>query len=224
MMAQVREAKFCGTFTDGSRLLTRNLDMGRKVYGEDLVFDSGSEYRVWDPRRSKLAAALMNGLSTFPFRASSRVLYLGAASGTTASHVSDICLDGMVSCVEVASRPFRDLIALCERRKNMAPILADAGKPAMYASLAQPVDIIYQDISQRDQVELLVRNIEAMPPASGTAFLMVKARSIDVSANPTKIFAKVERELLSRGFEVPERIDLAPYERDHMAMVVRTTS
>lgn len=221
-MAQIKEGKFRGTFTDGSRLLTRNLDPGRRVYGEDLVFDGGSEYRVWDPRRSKLAAALMNGLATFPFQANSRVLYLGAASGTTASHVSDVCCDGNVSCVEVASRPFRDLIALCERRKNMAPILADAGNPATYASLALPVDIIYQDIAQRDQVELLARNIEALPPASKTSYLVVKARSIDVSANPTKIFTRVEEELLSRGYEVTERIDLAPYERDHMAMVVRT--
>jgi len=220
-MVQVKSGRFDGVFTDGSRLMTRNLDPGRKVYDEDLVFDGGEEYRVWDPRRSKLAAAILNGLESFPFERGGRVLYLGAASGTTASHVSDVCPAGMVHCVEVASRPFRDLIALCERRKNMVPILADAGKPATYANLAQPADVIYQDIAQRDQVELLVRNVEAIPPSSGLALLMVKARSVDVSANPAKIFSKVERELQSRGLDVVQRIDLAPYERDHEAMIVR---
>jgi fibrillarin-like pre-rRNA processing protein len=197
-----------------------NRDPGHKVYGEDLVSAGGAEYRAWDPRRSKLAAALLNGLDSFPFTPASRVLYLGAASGTTPSHVSDIARDGQVFCVEIAPRPFRDLVGLCERRRNMHPILADASKPSGYAPIVQSVDVVYQDISQKDQVGILHKNLEALPPSTGTAILMVKARSIDVSANPAKIFAKVESQLIELGYGVEERVDLSPHEKDHEAMVV----
>ncbi|MFH0816599.1 MAG: fibrillarin-like rRNA/tRNA 2'-O-methyltransferase [Methanobacteriota archaeon] len=219
-MPGMKQSRFGGVYTDGSRQFTLNRDPGQRVYGEDLATTDGAEYRAWDPRRSKLAAALLNGLESFPFTASSRVLYLGAASGTTASHVSDIATDGQVFCVEIASRPFRDLVALCERRKNMHPILSDASNPGSYAPIVQSVDVAYQDISQKDQVGILHKNLDALPPSTGMAILMVKARSIDVSANPAKIFARVEGQLVERGYEVEERIDLAPYEKDHEAMVV----
>jgi len=219
-MPAMKQTKFEGVYTDGSRQFTLNRDPGHRVYGEDLVSSGGAEYRAWDPRRSKLAAALLNGLEVFPFRPASRVLYLGAASGTTPSHVSDIACDGQVFCVEIASRPFRDLVALCERRKNMHPILADASNAGAYSPIVQSVDVAYQDISQKDQVGILDRNMEALPPSTGKAILMVKARSIDVSANPAKIFARVEGQLIERGYEVEQRIDLAPYEKDHEAMVV----
>jgi fibrillarin-like pre-rRNA processing protein len=219
-MARLRPGRFEGVYESEGRLLTRSLAPGRKVYGEDIVLEGGVEYRAWDPRRSKLAAAILNGLRELPLGADSRVLYLGAASGTTASHVSDICSEGMVYCVELAPRPFRDLIALCESRSNMAPILADAGAPSGYSGLVGQADFVYQDIAQRDQVELLARNLEALPPSSGRALLMVKSRSVDVSAKPAKVFARVAADLVRRGYEVVQSVDLAPYERDHCAMAV----
>jgi fibrillarin-like pre-rRNA processing protein len=103
----------------------------------------------------------------------------------------------------------------------MVPIMADASRPESYAPLAQSVDVVYQDIAQKDQPGILARNIEAIPPSSGTAILMVKARSIDVTANPAKVFARVERELEGLGYTVAERVPLEPYERDHEAMVVK---
>ncbi len=219
-MAEMRETGHGGVFTDGQHLFTVNGNPGRRVYGEELVRSGGVEFRAWDPRRSKLAAAILNGLEEFPLRETSRVLYLGAASGTTASHVADIAKDGQIFCVEVAPRPFRDLVALCERRRNMHPILADAGIPASYAPVVQSADVVYQDIAQRDQVEIFVKNLEALPPTTGKALLVVKARSIDVGANPAKIFAKVEARLVELGCTVEQRVDLAPHEKDHEAVLV----
>ena len=64
---KVEEHEFKGVywihFEDGSsRLATINLTPGKRVYGEQLITMNGVEYRVWNPYRSKLAAALMNGL------------------------------------------------------------------------------------------------------------------------------------------------------------------
>src|SRR5919199_4845942 len=76
---------------DGQRqLATLNLVEGNSVYGEKLVRQKGIEYRVWDPYRSKLAGAIKKGLNNLPIKKSMRVLYLGASTGTTVSHVSDI--------------------------------------------------------------------------------------------------------------------------------------
>ena len=75
---------------DATLLVTRNLTPGRTYYGEPTFTVDGAEYRSWNPTRSKLAAAVMKGISTMPVKPGSSVLYLGAASGTTVSHVSDV--------------------------------------------------------------------------------------------------------------------------------------
>ncbi len=135
--AEVEEGK--------SSLATKNLSPGDKVYDEKLVEFEGEEYRIWDPYRSKLASAIIRGVDDIPIEEGSKVLYLGAANGTTASHVSDIVgPDGMVYCVEISSRPFRDLLVACEQRQNMAPILADAQKVDTYRPMIEQVDVIYQ--------------------------------------------------------------------------------
>ncbi len=48
---------------------------------------------------------------------------------------------------------------------------------------------------------------------------MIKARSIDVTKNPKKIFKEEESKLKTGGFRVLEKINLEPYEKDHMAIV-----
>ncbi len=71
-------------------IFTRNLVPGKKVYDERLIKDKGVELREWNPRKSKLAAAIMKGVREIGIKPGSKVLYLGASTGTTPSHVSDI--------------------------------------------------------------------------------------------------------------------------------------
>ena len=130
----VEEKGVPGVHRRDGRLYTANAVPGTAVYGEALVRSEGVEYRAWDPYRSKLAALLLSGCRTLPLTERSKVLYLGAASGTTASHVSDIVSEGVVYCVEVSQRSFRDLVGVCESRRNMIPVLADAGSPAAYVN------------------------------------------------------------------------------------------
>ena len=150
-------------FTDRGRLYTASLCPGRRIYGERLYTVSGTEYREWDPRRSKLAAYLTVGGKRFPFRRDSRVLYLGASSGTTPSHVADICPDGKVYCVEFAQRMFRELVGTCGTRPNMMPILGDATRPEEYSMFADGVDVVYQDVAQKMQAKILCDNMDAVP-------------------------------------------------------------
>lgn len=199
------------------RLATVSLAPGTRVYGEDIVEIDDSEYRVWDPFRSKLAAAILKGLSELPVSPGKKVLYLGAASGTTASHVSDIVGDrGRVYCVEFAQRSFRDLVNnACRDRKNMTPMLQDARFPGRYRSMVQEVDTIYSDIAQPDQARILSENTDAFLSKKGDFLMAVKARSVDVSKDPATIFDQEKRVLESRDLRIAEMIRLDPFEIDH---------
>jgi fibrillarin-like pre-rRNA processing protein len=125
---------FEGVYQIDGKLATVNLCRGRKVYNEGLIVDNGVEYRLWTPYRSKLSAAIINGIKCMKIAKGSSVLYLGAATGTTVSHVSDIVSsEGSVYAVELSERNVRELIRLCESRKNILPILSDARDTKNYA-------------------------------------------------------------------------------------------
>lgn len=207
-----------GVFTDGKDLLTVNAAPGKTVYGERLLAVNGVEYRAWNPHRSKLAAAILLGARDFGLDGSTKVLYLGAASGTTASHVSDIVANGVVHCVEISERSFRDLVAVCETRRNMIPHMADANQPEEYAHIIEGVELVYQDIAQRNQVDIFVRNMAAFDAEHG--LLMLKSRSINVNRKPKEVFAEVRKDLVSKSFKVRNIIDLERYAKDHAAFFV----
>jgi fibrillarin-like pre-rRNA processing protein len=207
-----------GVYTTGRTLMTVNSARDTDVYGERLVEFQDVQYRAWDPGRSKLAALILLGGKDLGLGKSSKVLYLGAASGTTASHVADITSSGVVFCVEVSQRSFRDLVGVCEKRKNMMPIMADASDPGSYAHMVEGVDLVYQDIAQRDQAEIFVRNLRRFGVERG--ILMLKARSIDVNRDPGEVFAAVRKELASKGVRVLQVVDLDDYAKDHAAFVV----
>jgi len=211
-------------FQDNSRrIATKNLSPGRSVYGEQLAKFRRKEYRLWDAYRSKLAAAILKGITEVPISPGRRVLYLGAASGTTASHVSDILeKEGVVFCVEFAQRTMRELIDhVCPDRPNMSPILADARQPSAYRSLVSPVDAIYCDIAQPEQARILADNSDLFLKESGTAMIAVKSRSVDVTMSPATVFTQEKRTLIQRGFKIIDTVRLEPYEKDHAMMIAR---
>ncbi|RJS68309.1 fibrillarin-like rRNA/tRNA 2'-O-methyltransferase [Candidatus Bathyarchaeota archaeon] len=208
---------------DGTeRLATKNLTPGRNVYGEKLVRYEGVEYRLWDPFRSKLAAAVLKNLKTVPIKPGHKVLYLGAASGTTASHVSDIVGEsGHVYCVEFAPRAIRELVDnVCAFRLNMSAILADARIPEKYAIFVNgKVDDIYCDIAQPEQAKVLADNADLFLKTDGWVMLAVKAQSIDVTKEPSEIFKREVKVLENRGFQIEDVINLEPYDKAHVMVV-----
>ena len=207
---------------DGTkRLATRNLTPGRTVYGERLITFKGIEYRIWDPYRSKLAAAILKGLKAVPIKPGNKVLYLGAASGTTASHVSDIVGEnGHVYCVEFSARAIRELVNnVCAYRSNMSPILEDARLPERYSMLVEKVDNIYCDIAQPEQAKILADNADLYLKRGGKIMLAIKAQSIDVTKEPSEVYKREIETLKTRNFKIKEVIHLEPYDKAH-AMIV----
>ena len=212
---------------DGAqRLATRNLTPGLRVYGERLFKFKYVEYRVWDAFRSKLAGAILKGLQNVPIEPGFNVLYLGAASGTTPSHVSDIVGDsGHVYCVEFAQRSLRDLVNnVAAYRTNISPLLEDARMPERYAMfISGKVDTIYCDVAQPEQAKLLADNADVFLKPSGWVMLACKSQSIDVTMDPNDVYRQEANILRKRGFDVKEVVDLEPFDKAH-AMIVAQKS
>jgi len=205
-----------------SALLTRNLTPGKRVYNEDLVTRDGAEYRTWDPFRSKLAAAIIKGLQDDIILPGSKVLYLGASTGTTASHVSDIVGEGgVVVGVEFAPRVAREFVEHVARvRRNVIPFVADARDPSRYS--VTRFDVVYCDIAQPDQTEIALLNCDRLLKKGGGLLLVVKARSIDVLKDPERIYAEESRKLVSAGFRVEGVFELSPFDKDHALIFARS--
>lgn len=228
-----------GVYRDMYGFYTRNMVPGARVYGERLSQVGGAEYRMWNPRRSKLSAWIRiadraykeargmqvpPGPEKLPWSRKMTCLYLGASTGTTVSHLSDVASEGTVLAVEKSARSFRDLLLVAARRSNIVPVLGDAAKPEGYSPLLpERVDVVYQDIAQREQAEFFMRNCAAFLKPSGVGVLMLKARSVSVARDPEDIYAEVEAKLSER-LRVLGTWELEPYHRDHVAMLVERES
>lgn len=211
---------YSGVFTRDGAFLTISADPGRKAYGERTLKEGGEEYRIWDSYRSKLSGAMKKGLKTFPFSVGSKVLYLGASTGTTISHLSDILgPEGEIYSVEIAPQCMKSLIALSERRQNIIPIHGDARQPQEYQD-AGKVDVIYMDVAQPDQDDILIKNARMFLEKGGIAMIAIKSQSIDVTKPPAEVFEAVLRKL-EPVFEIIEKIKLEPYDKDHLFVVGR---
>lgn len=211
-------------------LVTLNSTPGKAVYGEkrisvDVPAANGEgsqkvEYRVWNPFRSKLAAAILGGVDNVWIKPGSKVLYLGGASGTTVSHVSDIVgPEGAVYAVEFSHRSGRDLINMAKSRTNVVPIIEDARHPLKYRMLVPMVDTVFADVAQPDQARIVALNSHYFLKNGGHFVISIKASCIDSTAPAEAVFAREVKKLQQEQFKPAEQLTLEPYERDHAVVV-----
>lgn len=208
-----------GIFQREGLIYTESADPTKSVYGENLIEWNGKEYRRWVGKRSKVGAAIQNGMD-IELRPDLNVLYLGAASGTTVSHFSDILTDGVIVGVEYSDTVIKGLVNLAESRDNIAPVLGNARNPEEYEEYLDEYDYIFQDISQRDQAEIFLKNCEKYLKEGGTGLLAIKARSISDSRPEDEIFDEV-KEKISGRFDIVDEVKLDPYEKEHLVIKIK---
>jgi len=203
--------------TNEKYLATQNLINGNSVYGEKIVKYEDIEYRLWDPFRSKLAGAILKGLRENPIKESSKVLYLGASTGTTVSHVSDIVgNNGIVFPVEPSVRVARELLEnVSSKRNNIIPILSDARNYLKYYGYFGIVDVVYSDIAQPDQTMIAIDNSKSYLKDNGDLLIIIKTRSIDVLTDPKIVTQNEAKKLEANNFAINQIINLEPFEKDH---------
>ena len=192
---------------------------GASAFSGRAVRFGDKSYAEWEAGRSKLAAAIAKGMKV-EINPGSRILYLGAAHGYTISFLSRVCNSGKIFAVEFAPRVAREMVLRAEQMDNVLPIVADANQPGLYYHLMQSVDVVFQDIAQRNQVEILVKNCNLFLERNGIAMIAVKARSIDSTRKPQNIFAEVKKELESH-FRIEGYCNLAPMQKDHAFFICR---
>ncbi|CAI0546565.1 unnamed protein product [Linum tenue] len=206
-------------------LVTKNLVPGEAVYNEKRVSvqnEDGTkvEYRVWNPFRSKLAAAILGGVDNIWIKPGAKVLYLGAASGTTVSHVSDLVgPTGVVYAVEFSHRSGRDLVNMAKKRTNVIPIIEDARHPAKYRMLVGMVDVIFSDVAQPDQARILALNASYFLKAGGHFVISIKANCIDSTVPAEAVFESEVKKMTQEQFKPAEQVTLEPFERDHACVI-----
>ena len=203
------------------QLYTINLVPGKNVYGERLIKEKDVEYREWDASKSKLASSILKGSPNICIRKNDVVLYLGSASGTTVSHVSDIIgNEGLIFAVDIAPRVMRDLIFLSYQRKNIVPILADSNKVDKLKERISAADVLYQDVAQKNQLDIFIKNVNLFLKNDGYALLALKARSIDVTKQPRQIFREV-KEQLEKNMTIIDYRELDPFQKDHAMFICK---
>jgi len=215
--------RFEGVFIASGKedaLCTRNFDPGNSVYGEKRIDHEvdgvKTEYRAWNPFRSKLGAAILGGVENIWMKPGSKVLYLGAASGTTVSHVSDLVgPEGKVYAVEFSPRSGRDLINVAQKRTNIVPIIEDARHPLKYRMLVPMVDCVFADVAQPDQTRIVAINSSHFLKQGGHFVISIKASCIDSTAKPEAVFQAEVNKMKAEKMKPREQLTLEPYERDH---------
>eukprot|EP00923_Selenidium_pygospionis_P057528 GHVN01100573.1.p1 GENE.GHVN01100573.1~~GHVN01100573.1.p1 ORF type:complete len:219 (+),score=21.44 GHVN01100573.1:508-1164(+) len=208
-------------------MVTRNMVIGESVYGEkrmevtdDLPGGEKIEYRVWNPYRSKLGAAIAGGVDNMPIKPGVKVLYLGAANGTTVSHVSDMVgPEGVVYAVEFSHRSGRDLTNMAKKRQNIVPIVEDARFPLRYRMLMSMVDVVFADVAQPDQARIVALNAHNFLKDDGWYIISIKANCVDSTAVPEVVFASEMEKLKGEQCKPREKITLEPYHRDHAVVI-----
>lgn len=218
--------KFYEVFISGPienpRLYTKNLIPGTKISEERIINYKGNEYREWDPHRSKLAALILEKTSINFLSNKLNCLYLGAASGTTISHLSDIIKEGVIYGVEFAERSIRQLIQNTSNRNNIIPILADARQPESYAnSIFSEIDLIYQDVAQPNQAEIAIANSNYYLNQNGMLILAIKSQSIDSVSKVEKVYSQEKKTLEKAGFEIIESINISKYAANHLILIAK---
>lgn len=211
---------------------------GESVYGEKRISvdesvqnDDGTttttkiEYRLWNPFRSKLCAAIAGGADDIYIRPGSRVLYLGGASGTSVSHVSDVVgPTGFVYAVEFSNRSGRDLVAMASKRPNVVPIVEDARQPQRYRMIVSMVDAIFADVAQPDQARIVGMNANWFLKIGGSVVISIKANCIDSTAPAAEVFASEVQKLRGEGIKPKYQLTLGkptPRNRIHFLFNLR---
>jgi fibrillarin-like pre-rRNA processing protein len=221
MSQKIKPHSIFEIYQDGKRIYTKNSLPGKAPFAEKLVISEGTEYREFDCTRSKLAAAIVKGCTNIGIRKGDIILYLGISHGFTASFISDmIGPEGLIFGIDPAPRVMRDLVFLSEDRRNIVPIIADANHPETYQDKICLADIVYQDIAQRNQADIFIRNCQLYLKKGGYGLLAVKAKSIDIQRKPKDIFIEY-RKLLESKFTVIDFRILDPFEKDHCMIIVK---
>jgi fibrillarin-like pre-rRNA processing protein len=194
---------------------------------KNLIFKDNTYYtidklsgkkRFWDPTRSKVCAALKKKINLFPITSNSKILYLGVAEGYTISYISDIITKGIAIGVDISAHSMQKFYLISKKRENLVPILEDANKPENYKDLIDfKVDLIIQDVAQKNQIEILKKNSDFFLKESG--YVMLSLKTTAISQGKTNNIINEQLKEFEKHFKIIDKKRLDPFEKKHIFVI-----
>ncbi len=201
------------------KLYTKCKD-GLKWYGEQVIKQDGFYLREWSPFSSKISSAIKKGF-ILPDLQGKEVLYLGCSTGTTVSHLSDLGPKIIVG-VDVSSFTMLPFVELAKKRENIFPLLFDASHLENCSLLnGQRFDFVFQDISQKNQVETFIDNFKLFAKPNSFGAIALKTNSIDSTKSPKSVLDIALKKIELAKLKIVKIYDLEPFEKNHYFIVVR---
>ena len=216
---------------DKEQLATKNIVEGTKTHKEKIVIVNDEEFLEWNPYKSKLAAAIRNGLQILPIIKNSKVVCINLLEESTMLHISNIVgSGGSVFVIDVNKNKKSFLNKLVDTHKNIIPIYDAADELSFSSSITGKVDALYVDLPESEQIEQIVEKYGSLLKNEG--FLMLVTKKDDAilendiagwMAEQRAGFDKI-REIttkLKSQFEIIQEINLGvnyvmePYHRLH---------
>lgn len=210
----MRETFIPNFFEESGRLYSLSEDK-KSIYGEPVITRGKNFFRLFSPLRSKLSSSLKLGLRP-TIKKEDHILYLGAATGTTVSHLSDAVSSGSIFSVELSPVPFIKLMALSEIRSNVFPIISDVQRPETYGLFIDKVDLVYQDVSQPNQVDIFSKNMKFFGSRRGILMLKTYSMRSDLSV-------KEEIKKLEGNFTIGQVKDISRFHKGHFAITISSS-
>jgi len=200
------------------KLYTKSKDK-LKWYGEEVIKKEDYYLREWSPFSSKISAAIKKGF-VLPDLKNKNILYLGASTGTTVSHLSDLEPKAIVG-VDISSSTMLPFLELVKKRDNIFPLLFDAGHLEDCKILKkEKFDFVFQDIAQKNMISTFINNLNLFA-SKGVHAIALKTNSIDTTKTPKQVLDASVKLLESANIKVDKIYDLNPFEKNHYFIVVR---
>ena len=163
---------------DKEQLATKNIVEGTKTHKEKIVIVNDEEFLEWNPYKSKLAAAIRNGLQILPIIKNSKVVCINPLEESTILHISNIVgSEGSVFVIDVDKNKKSFLNKLVNTHKNIIPIYDTVDELSFSSSITGKVDALYVDILESEQIEQIVEKYGSLLKNEG--FLMLIAKKDD---------------------------------------------
>lgn len=189
-------------------------------YGEKIIKQGETYLREWNPKHSKIAAAIKKGFK-LNLNPNSKVLYVGCSTGTTLSHIADIVTTGDIVANDVSPESMISLIKLMKIKKNIIPILSDYRSLVKNPDLKnEKFDFIFQDVSQKDQTTVFIEIVKKFLLPKGQAAISLKTRSIDSRLSPKQVLKRECDKIRKAGLKIIKTLNLEPFEKDHYFLEV----
>ena len=157
------------------QLATKNMVKGTKTRKEKIVIVNNEEFLEWNPYKSKLAAAIRNGLQILPIIKNSKVVCINLPEESTILHISNIVgSGGSVFVIDVNKNKKSFLNKLVNTHKNIIPIYDTVDELSFSSSITGKVDALYVDIPESEQIEQIVEKYGSLLKNEGFLMLVTK--------------------------------------------------